>query len=88
MREHIAAKLGKDLFSDVFPDHSALDVPVADVPCLAPPEVAEEPAAADLFIQCLRLRRLPMSMVDCRLIPSTIVILNRQWPESGAITGL
>ena len=32
MREHIAAKLGKDLASDVFPDHSALDVPVADVP--------------------------------------------------------
>ncbi|MGA2984907.1 MAG: penicillin acylase family protein [Terriglobia bacterium] len=32
MREHIAAKLGKDLFSDVFPDHSALDVPVADAP--------------------------------------------------------
>ena len=32
MREHIAAKLGKELFSDVFPDHSALDVPVADVP--------------------------------------------------------
>ena len=32
MREHITAKLGKDLASDVFPDHSALDVPVADVP--------------------------------------------------------
>jgi penicillin amidase len=31
MREHIAAKLGKELLSDVFPDHSALDVPVADV---------------------------------------------------------
>jgi penicillin amidase len=32
MREHIAAKLGNELFSDAFPDHSALDVPVADVP--------------------------------------------------------
>jgi len=32
MREHIGAKLRKEFFSDVFPDHSALDVPVADVP--------------------------------------------------------
>jgi len=32
MREHISAKLGRDLFSDLFPDHAALDVPVADVP--------------------------------------------------------
>src|SRR5208282_6945045 len=31
MREHIAARLGKDLAADVFPDHSALDVPVAEV---------------------------------------------------------
>ena len=31
MREHIAAMLGKELLPDVFPDHSALDVPVADV---------------------------------------------------------
>ena len=30
MREHVAAKLGKELSSDVFPDHSALDVPVAE----------------------------------------------------------
>jgi len=36
MREHIAAKLGKELFSDAFPDHSALDVPVAEVPPSAP----------------------------------------------------
>jgi penicillin amidase len=32
MREHVSAKLGRDLASDVFPDHSALDVPVAEVP--------------------------------------------------------
>jgi len=32
MREHIAAKLGQVLLPDVFPDHSAFDVPVADVP--------------------------------------------------------
>jgi penicillin amidase len=31
MREHVSAKLGKNLASDVFPDHSALDVPVAAV---------------------------------------------------------
>jgi len=30
MREHVTAKLGKDLAADVFPDHSPLDVPVAD----------------------------------------------------------
>ncbi len=32
MREHVTAKLGKDLASDVFPDHSTLDAPVAEVP--------------------------------------------------------
>jgi penicillin amidase len=32
MREHVTAKLGKELAPDVFPDHSALDVPVAEVP--------------------------------------------------------
>ena len=31
MREHISAKLGKELAADAFPDHSALDVPVAEV---------------------------------------------------------
>jgi len=36
MREHIAAKLGKELFADVFADHSALDVPVAEVPVSMP----------------------------------------------------
>jgi penicillin amidase len=38
MREHLAAKLGKELFADTFPDHSPLDVPVAEVAgdCRAP----------------------------------------------------
>ncbi|MGA3167153.1 MAG: penicillin acylase family protein [Terriglobia bacterium] len=36
MREHVSAKLGKNLASDVFPDHSALDVSVAAVPASAP----------------------------------------------------
>ena len=39
MREHIAAKLGKELASDVFPDHSVLDVPVAEVPASPVPGV-------------------------------------------------
>ena len=36
MREHVAAKLGQDLLPDVFPDRSALDVPVAEFPPPAP----------------------------------------------------
>ena len=83
MREHIAAKLGKDLFSDVFPDHSALDVPVADVPTLGAP--GAENQSAQSVIQCIdsgdsRFRRM-------RFVPR-MVIGNRQWRESGAITGL
>ena len=68
MREHIAAKLGKDLFSDVFPDHSALDVPVADVP----PSVADGARIQERrsVLQCLRLWRLPI--VDCGLPVDTI----------------
>ena len=37
MREHIIARLGKDLAADVFPDKSSLDEPVAEVPSPAPP---------------------------------------------------
>jgi len=37
VREHIATKLDKELFADVFPDQSALDVPVADVDAAAHP---------------------------------------------------
>jgi penicillin amidase len=36
MRERIAAKLGKEMGADVFPDHSALDVPVAEPEPSAP----------------------------------------------------
>ncbi|HXW15641.1 MAG TPA: penicillin acylase family protein [Terriglobia bacterium] len=46
MREHIAAQLGKTLLSDVFPDHSAFDVPVADVPASVPQ--AEKTSGANL----------------------------------------
>jgi penicillin amidase len=31
MREHIRAKVGNELYADLFPDHSPLDHPVADV---------------------------------------------------------
>ncbi len=36
MRERVAAKLGQELCADVFPDHSALDVPVARVEASTP----------------------------------------------------
>jgi penicillin amidase len=39
MREHVSAKLGKNLAFDVFPDHSALDVPVAAAPASTPSSV-------------------------------------------------
>jgi penicillin amidase len=37
MREHIHAKLGGELYSDLFPDHSALDEPVAELPAAPAP---------------------------------------------------
>ncbi len=46
MREHITAKLGKDLASDVLPDHSALDVPVAEVAATAPAKAGAKRASA------------------------------------------
>ncbi len=44
MREHVAAKLDQQLFADAFPDHSALDIPVAEVPA----SIRGEPKAADM----------------------------------------
>lgn len=37
MREHISAQVDKQLAADLFPDHSTLDVPVAEVPIGAHP---------------------------------------------------
>jgi penicillin amidase len=37
MRERIHAKLGGELYSDLFPDHSALDEPVAELPAAPAP---------------------------------------------------
>lgn len=48
MREHVTAKLGKDLASDVFPDHSALDVPMAEVAATAPAKAGAKRATARL----------------------------------------
>ncbi len=81
MREHIAAKLGKDLFSDVFPDHSALDAPVADVPASAP--AAARTSSADLFFHALDSGACRLSIVDCRLLQSPIV----DWQSSMAGIG-
>ena len=79
MREHIAAKLGKGLFPDVFPDHSALDVPVADVP----PSVADgaRTRSGDLFFNAFDSGDCRLSIVDCRLIQSKIG--NRQSSMAG-----
>ncbi len=79
MREHIAAKLGKGLFPDVFPDHSVLDVPVADVP----PSVADGARirSGDLFFNAFDSGDCRLSIVDCRLIQSKIG--NRQSSMAG-----
>ena len=45
MREHVAAKLDQHLFADAFPDHSALDIPVAAVNA----STRGEPKTADLY---------------------------------------
>ena len=60
MREHIAAKLGKDLFSDVFPDHSALDVPVAGVPGACRLSFADCRSAQSKIVN----RKSPMAVLD------------------------
>ncbi len=71
MREHIAAKLGKELFSDVFPDHSALDVPVADVPPRA--SGGARTRSPELLIHAFDSGDCRWSIADCRLSQSKIV---------------
>ena len=79
MREHIAAKLGPDLLPDVFPDHSALDVPVAEVP----PSVRARAKtnSADLLFNGLDPGGRQESNVDGRLFQSEAV--NRQLSAAG-----
>ena len=85
MREHIAAKLGRDLLPDVFPDHSALDVPVAEVPASAPARA--KTGAADLLFRGLpaEASRSRIPIVDC--FNRKRSILNSQPRVWGAITG-
>ena len=61
MREHVAAKLGQDLSPDVFPDHSALDVPVAEVPPSTP--TLAKTNSADLSLDVLGSGDDPRSKV-------------------------
>ena len=79
MREHVAAKLGKELFIDLFPDHSALDVPVADVPPRAP--AGARTRSAELLINAFDSEDCRLSIADCRLFQSKIV--NHQLSMAG-----
>jgi penicillin amidase len=80
--EHIAAKLGKDLVSDVFPDHSALDVPVAEVTPSKP--VGARTSSADLLFNVLGSGNCRLSMADCRLFQSSIVNLQSSMAGLGS----
>jgi len=53
MRERIRAKVGPELYADLFPDHSPFDRPVAELPSALPPgpkdpRFASMPGSADL----------------------------------------
>jgi penicillin G amidase len=92
MREHIAAKLGRDLLPDVFPDHSALDVPVAELPASAPARV--KTGAADLLFRGLHGGGHAKSNPDSGLFQSETVgpqfsaagVGSNNWVVSGAHT--
>jgi penicillin amidase len=70
MREHVAAKLGKDLVGDVFPDHSKFDVPVAEVP--PSPPAGAKISSADRLFDVIDSGDCRLSMGDCRLSQSNI----------------
>jgi len=92
MRERIAAKVGKDLFADLFPDHSALDVPVADVSPSASERVKTS-SAANLF-DLLEPGDCRSLAAGCRSAPSNILdppwfpagVGSNNWVVSGAHT--
>ena len=92
MREHIAAKLGQDLLPDVFPDHSALDVPVAEA---SPSALGRaKTGTADLFFNGLDARVHQEPNIDGRLYQSESVdpqlssagVGSNNWVVSGAHT--
>jgi penicillin G amidase len=73
MREHVTAKLGKDLASDVFPDHSALDVPVAEVASPAPAKAGARRAST----------RLEDGYLDPQPLASALAHSSPDSPEGG-----
>jgi penicillin amidase len=83
MREHIAAKLGKELFADVFPDHSAFDVPVADVPAL--PEHILKTAGLNLGNGPFQDNLLAEAIFPPRL-ESPVGVGSNNWVVNGAHT--
>lgn len=91
MREHIATKLSKDLYSDVFPDHSDLDVPVAEV---TPTTPVARTSSADLLFNHFDSGTCQLSAADCGLFPSQILNLqpsmaglgSNNWVVSGSHT--
>jgi penicillin amidase len=83
MREHIAAKLGKELFADVFPDHSALDVPVADVP--GSPQHRLKTAATDLSNEAYQDNLLSEAILPARM-ESPGGVGSNNWVVNGSHT--
>jgi penicillin amidase len=69
MREHVIAKLGKDPSSDLFPDRSPLDEPVAGV---APSAPAPRTSRANLYFDLLDSGDYRLPAVDCRLMQAII----------------
>lgn len=92
MRERIAAKLGKDLYTDLFPDHSALDVPVAEVPASAP--AGAKASGARSLLELFPSGGCPSWDEDCawhgqeaiEALPSLEGIGSNNWVVNGAHT--
>ena len=92
MREHIASKLPKDLLPDLFPDHSALDVPVAEVPASTPARSATGSANPSTSVADSPLGGWPVaenSLAQFNLgsqQPDTAGVGSNNWVVSGAHT--
>ncbi len=88
LREHIAAKLGpaslgKDEYADLFPDHSPLDVPVAEVP--APAHVRKGKKSPDLSIGDFQ-NELTFGLSSLRAMTFPGGIGSNNWVVSGSHT--
>ena len=92
MREHVSAKLGKDLAADIFPDHSALDVPVAEVTPSA--GAGARTSSANLFLNIFDSGTCRLSIIDCQALQSQFEIStspmagigSNNWVVSGSHT--